>query len=127
MTNRLFFAISLLLTLQKSLLGETPSTEPLVETHPLMPGIRMQELWDRNWPRPLHDRLAHFSIKAIYSQKGDTTFVCRDLWTGNIEWQLELPFAPSELTITVDIDGDGEIICPRPRKVVVLDAPNSDP
>ncbi|MCA9231439.1 MAG: PQQ-binding-like beta-propeller repeat protein [Planctomycetales bacterium] len=109
-------------------------------------------------------------MEVGYSARREKTFVCRDLWTGEVEWQLELPFVPSGLTVTADVDGDGkgeflsgsfcigtdeagkgelrwqspvplngaiiadvdgdgdgEIVCPRPSKIVVLDAADATP
>ena len=34
-------------------------------------------------------------------------FTCRDLETGDIEWQLSLPEAPESPVISADFDGDG--------------------
>jgi len=53
------------------------------------------------------------SLEVGYVARHDTTFYCRDVWTGNIEWKLELPTAPNSPTITADVDGDGkgEFLC----------------
>jgi len=34
--------------------------------------------------------------------------VCRDMWTGEIEWELELPSPPNGPVIAADVDGDGK-------------------
>ena len=48
------------------------------------------------------------SMEVGYAARNDATFICRDLWTGNIEWELELPHPPGGMTITADVDGDGK-------------------
>jgi len=52
-------------------------------------------------------------LEAGYAARRDATFICRDAWTGEIEWELELPSAPNSTTITADMDGDekGEFLC----------------
>lgn len=54
-------------------------------------------------------------LEAGYAAINDATFVCRDVWTGEVEWELELPTAPNAATITADLDGDGkgEFFCGR--------------
>jgi len=53
------------------------------------------------------------SLEAGYAARNDPHFVCRDVWTGAVEWTLELPDAPNSPTITADVDGDGkgEFLC----------------
>jgi hypothetical protein len=53
------------------------------------------------------------SLEAGYVAKNSTTYVCRDVWSGEVEWELELPDAPNSPTITADVDGDskGEYLC----------------
>jgi hypothetical protein len=47
-------------------------------------------------------------IEVGYAAYYDSTFVCRDLWTGKQEWTLELPAAPNGPTFSADVDGDGK-------------------
>jgi hypothetical protein len=47
-------------------------------------------------------------MEVGYAAYYDTTFVCRDLWTGKEEWTLELPSAPNSPTFSADFDGDGK-------------------
>ncbi|MGI9427304.1 MAG: FG-GAP repeat domain-containing protein [Bythopirellula sp.] len=55
------------------------------------------------------------ALEAGYSARNDTKFVCRDVWTGNVEWTLELPAPAYGATITADFDGNGrgEFFCGR--------------
>jgi outer membrane protein assembly factor BamB len=46
-------------------------------------------------------------MEVGYAVRGSTTFVCRDLWTGRVEWKLELPIALGDPVMTADVDGDG--------------------
>jgi len=43
-----------------------------------------------------------------YIAVNDTIFVCRDAWTGEVKWKVELPSAPNSTVITADITGDGK-------------------
>jgi len=47
-------------------------------------------------------------LEAGYVLKNHRTFVCRNLWTGAIKWQIELPDNPVGPVITADVDGDGK-------------------
>ncbi len=46
-------------------------------------------------------------LEVGYSALYDRKFVCRDLWTGAVEWELELPGAPNSPVYSADVDGDG--------------------
>jgi hypothetical protein len=48
------------------------------------------------------------SLEAGYAAMNDNTFVCRDVWSGKVEWTLRLPHAPNGVTLTADFDGDGK-------------------
>jgi hypothetical protein len=48
------------------------------------------------------------SMEVGYSALYDPTFVCRDAWTGDVEWELELPSAANGPTYSADVDGDGK-------------------
>jgi outer membrane protein assembly factor BamB len=54
-------------------------------------------------------------MEAGYVLINHRTFVCRNLWTGEIKWTLELPEAPDSPVLAVDVDGDGkgEFLCGR--------------
>jgi len=47
-------------------------------------------------------------LEAGYALRGSRTFTCRDLWTGDVEWELELPSATSAPVLCADFDGDGK-------------------
>lgn len=47
-------------------------------------------------------------LEAGYAAINDTKFICRDVWTGDVEWTLNLPSPPNAATITADFDGDGK-------------------
>ena len=46
-------------------------------------------------------------LEVGYAPHSQTLFTCRDMSTGEIEWQLELPEAPVSPVISADFDGDG--------------------
>ena len=46
-------------------------------------------------------------LEAGYAALNDRRFVCRDAWTGAVEWTLELPFPPDAGAVCADFDGDG--------------------
>ena len=43
-----------------------------------------------------------------YAALNSDLFVCRDLWTGAVKWELQLPAAPNGPVISADVDGDGK-------------------
>lgn len=47
-------------------------------------------------------------MEVGYAADNDCTFVCRDLWTGAVEWELELPSPSNSPTYSADVDGDGK-------------------
>ena len=47
-------------------------------------------------------------LEAGYALLNSTTFTCRDLWTGEIKWELSLPEAPDSPVLVADVDGDGK-------------------
>lgn len=47
-------------------------------------------------------------MEVGYAAENDRTFVCRDLWTGAVEWELELPLPSNSPTYAADVDGDGK-------------------
>lgn len=47
------------------------------------------------------------SLEAGYALRNSRTFVCRDLWSGEVEWELELPSPPAGPVLCADVDGDG--------------------
>ena len=47
-------------------------------------------------------------LEAGYALKNSQTFKCRNVWTGRIKWQLELPEPPNSPVLTADVDGDGK-------------------
>ena len=46
-------------------------------------------------------------LEAGYAIRNSNLFKCRDVWTGDIEWQLELSTPPNSPVLTADVDGDG--------------------
>jgi FG-GAP-like repeat len=47
-------------------------------------------------------------LEVGYAPLGQKNFICRDLWSGDVEWELELPYSPSAPTFSADVDGDGK-------------------
>jgi outer membrane protein assembly factor BamB len=47
-------------------------------------------------------------MEVGYALKNSAEFRCRDLWTGEMKWTLELPDHVSGPVITADVDGDGK-------------------
>jgi hypothetical protein len=47
-------------------------------------------------------------MEVGYAAYYDTKFVCRDLWTGEVKWELPLPSPPNSPTYSADVDGDGK-------------------
>ncbi|MBT4098443.1 MAG: hypothetical protein HOE86_12405, partial [Gemmatimonadetes bacterium] len=47
-------------------------------------------------------------LEVGYALRNGTKFVCRDLWTGDTKWSLDLPAAPSGPVLCADVDGDGK-------------------
>ena len=48
------------------------------------------------------------SLEAGYALRNSRSFVCRDLFTGAVEWEVELPSITSAPVICADFDGDGK-------------------
>ena len=53
------------------------------------------------------------SLEAGYVLKNHRTFICRNLWTGEIKWSIDLPEEPDGPVLVADFDGDGkgEFLC----------------
>ena len=47
-------------------------------------------------------------IEVGYAALNSKTFTCRNLWTGEVKWELPLPNAPNGPVISADVDGDGK-------------------
>ena len=47
-------------------------------------------------------------IEVGYAVLNDPTFRCRNLWTGEIKWELQLPSPPNSPVMAADVDGDGK-------------------
>ena len=47
-------------------------------------------------------------MEVGYAVQNDATFTCRDLWTGEVKWELRLPSVPNSPVIAADVDGDGK-------------------
>jgi len=48
------------------------------------------------------------AMEVGYAALNSRVFKCRNLWTGEVEWTLELPSPPNCPVIAVDVDGDGK-------------------
>ncbi|MBA3483438.1 MAG: hypothetical protein H0T51_16640 [Pirellulales bacterium] len=48
------------------------------------------------------------SLEVGYAPLHSSTFICRDIWTGEVEWELKLPSEPNSACLSADIDGDGK-------------------
>ena len=48
------------------------------------------------------------TMEVGYCLLNSSTFICRDLWTGTVKWELELPSPPQSPVIAADVDGDGK-------------------
>jgi len=72
-------------------------------------GVWLEDL-DYDVPRniALVDVDGDGELEAGYSALNSTKFVCRDVWTGDIEWTINLPSPTNATTITADFDGDGQ-------------------
>jgi|GEM_PF-969025 len=47
-------------------------------------------------------------LEVGYAAANHDRFLCRDLWTGEIEWEVTLPHPIHSPVITADVDGDGK-------------------
>jgi len=47
-------------------------------------------------------------MEVGYALANRNQFLCRDLWTGNIEWEVTVPHPINSPVITADVDGDGK-------------------
>jgi outer membrane protein assembly factor BamB len=47
-------------------------------------------------------------MEVGYALANRNRFLCRDLWTGEIEWEVTLPHPINSPVITADVDGDGK-------------------
>jgi hypothetical protein len=47
-------------------------------------------------------------LEVGYALRNSNLFRCRDLWTGDDKWNLELPSPPRGPVLTADVDGDGK-------------------
>lgn len=45
-------------------------------------------------------------LEVGYAAGNSDTFICRDAWTGDVEWTVQLPYAPNSPALTADVDGD---------------------
>ncbi len=47
-------------------------------------------------------------LEVGYALLNHSTFICRNLWTGDVKWELDLPEAPNSPVMVADVDGDGK-------------------
>ncbi|MFH1567017.1 MAG: hypothetical protein ABIL09_03390, partial [Gemmatimonadota bacterium] len=47
-------------------------------------------------------------LEVGYALLNHRTFLCRDLWTGQVKWELDLPEPPDSPVLAADVDGDGK-------------------
>lgn len=48
------------------------------------------------------------AMEVGYALQHSTSFVCRDLWTGDVEWELQMPTPLGSPVLAADVDGDGK-------------------
>ncbi|MCC6492709.1 MAG: hypothetical protein IT424_06790 [Pirellulales bacterium] len=46
-------------------------------------------------------------LEVGYTALNSRKFICRNLWTGEVEWELELPYPPNAPCLSADVDADG--------------------
>ncbi|MBT3341558.1 MAG: PQQ-binding-like beta-propeller repeat protein [Gemmatimonadetes bacterium] len=46
-------------------------------------------------------------MEVGYALRNDREFRCRDLWSGDTKWTIDLPSPPNGPVLTADVDGDG--------------------
>ena len=47
-------------------------------------------------------------MEVGYAALNSDEFVCRDLWTGQVEWEVTLPYAANAPCLSADVDGDNK-------------------
>ncbi len=47
-------------------------------------------------------------LEVGYAPANSNQFLCRDVWTGEVEWEVTLPHPINSPVITADVDGDGK-------------------
>jgi len=73
-----------------------------------------QGIWHEEAGYDTPDRIGFIDVdgdgvlEVGYALRNSTSFRCRDLWTGDTRWTLELPAPPVGPVITADVDGDGK-------------------
>ena len=48
------------------------------------------------------------ALEVGYAVQNSPVFTCRDLWTGDVEWEIDLGAAPNSPVMAADVDGDGK-------------------
>ena len=73
-----------------------------------------QDIWHEEAGYDTPDRIGFIDIdgdgvmEVGYALRNDTLFRCRDLWTGDTKWTIDLPSLPSGPVLSADADGDGK-------------------
>ena len=89
-----------------------------------------QGLWHEDVGYDTPDRIGFIdvdgdgSMEVGYALRNSEVFRCRDLWTGDTRWEIELPAAPSGPVLTADVDGDGQPDLVSTNRSVVTVHPN---
>jgi len=47
-------------------------------------------------------------MEVGYAALNDSIFRCRNLWTGEVKWEIQLPSPPNSPVMAADVDGDGK-------------------
>lgn len=90
-----------------------PAARPRL-THPLMPGVRCTELWNRDWPRTLHDKqLTGFSPLVCGMKRAPKVWASLDTG-GELRWVRQVTTRTGERVILVN-DGRLRAVTPTGR------------
>jgi hypothetical protein len=79
-----------------------------------MMGPDFQTLWSENagYDVPGHVGIIDVDgdgvLEAGYANKSSRNFTCRNVWTGQVKWQIVLDTPPNSPVLTADVDGDGK-------------------
>lgn len=89
------------------------------QTHPLMPGIRATQLWDPNWPRTRHDRLATGFSPLVCNMVKAPVIGNTITLSGTLNWSSAVQCANGEMGLLIEdrhlrlISKDGKVLWSR--------------